>query len=225
MHRFLRKWWLDGVDEQHGADGQRQLQLTPPDQTVSTHELWAGTSPTPTTLVARDNGPVPSGYIGPSSLDGAWRLVVNGAAYEWRERAYNGSIYGTWSSWVQLTVDTSAPATPGITSSFPRLARYERCILVGRYDASSDVVWYGYFLDNGPTNWVTSATTSTAESGLWRSYLWGDGQDQVAGYSESDFNFAIGNGYLTSPLDQGYRTQRFVALTSTAPSGVSVRLV
>jgi hypothetical protein len=41
-------------------------------------------------------------------------LLVDGTAYAWRARAYDGARYSGWSGWCEFSVDTSAPVTPTV---------------------------------------------------------------------------------------------------------------
>jgi RHS repeat-associated protein len=185
------------------------------------YEIWAGTSPTPTTRVTYGStGYVPSGYLGQAS---SWTpsagLLTNGSTYEWRADATNGTTTGGWSSWVQFTVDTTPPAAPSVSTSFPSLGTGTSGTFSWS-DTSTDLVDYNYYLDAPEDNWAPTSVTTSSASGVGSgSHAFVVIAEDAAGNQTYGYaSFAIGNGYLTSPLNQA-RTQRFVTLSSVAPSG------
>jgi RHS repeat-associated protein len=187
-----------------------------------TYEIWAGTSPTPTTRVTYGStGYVPSGYLGPlSSWTPAAGLLTNGSTYEWRADATNGTSTGGWSSWVQFTVDTTPPAAPSVSTSFPSLGTGTSGTFSWS-DTSTDLFGYGYGLDvPAGASLPVSGTTTDSKTGVGQgAHVYTVAAEDIAGNVTFGYAyFAIGNGYLTSPLDQA-RTQRLVTLSSVAPSG------
>ncbi|HWG99359.1 MAG TPA: hypothetical protein VNV66_08560, partial [Pilimelia sp.] len=77
------------------------------------HEWWtlSGTSAigSHTTAAAASgstlSATVPSGHL------------TNGASYRWRVRGHDGTVHGSWSSWCEFTVDTTAPGTAPTVAS------------------------------------------------------------------------------------------------------------
>jgi hypothetical protein len=80
-------------------------------------EVWASHSASPT--VRASAGSVSNV---PSGSQAAWAVstVLPDGDYEYRVRAYDGRLFGPWSSgWAQFVVDTHAPAAPTVTASGP----------------------------------------------------------------------------------------------------------
>jgi RHS repeat-associated protein len=187
-------------------------------------EVWAGTAASPTTrVVYGSSASVPSGQ------ETYWPVTTgylsNGSNYEWRARAFNGTNFGPWGSWTIFTVDTTAPAAPTISSTFPSLGTgtsgsftwtdsstdvFAESASLDGIDYSDSVVW-----GNSASDPSTLAVTGLSGGGH---VLEIDVIDGAANVNVGYFYFAIGNGTINSPADQA-RTQQSVALTATAPSG------
>jgi hypothetical protein len=80
-------------------------------------EVWASHSTSPTVRSA-------AGSVSnvPSGTTASWVVtsVLAEGDYEYRVRAWDGRLFGPWSSgWAQFTVDTHAPAAPTLTASGP----------------------------------------------------------------------------------------------------------
>jgi len=185
-------------------------------------EVWAGNSPTPTTLVASGSSPSIA-----STVSAAWAVpagnLVNGSTYEYRVRAFDGTDYGPWSTdWATWVVDTTAPNAPAVSSTTWTAGTWS-APTSGTFtwsDTSTDVVSYAWKLDTG--NWSTPTTaTSQALSGLATnlghtfSVRATDTATNVS--ATTDFAFGIGTGGLSSPTSAD-RTQRTVTLAASGPS-------
>ena len=153
---------------------------------------------------------------------------TNGTTYSWRGTAYDGTDYSkSWSSWVDFTVDTTAPATPTVSS-----ATYPANGWAGtKADASftfsssghNDVASWAYRFDGQPwtsvagnvgtANSSTSSTLKNIPAG-WAT-LHVVGIDRAGNRSpEAVYTFGTVPG-LTSPTD-GQATQQYVNLGGTA---------
>lgn len=95
-------------------------------------------------------------------------------AYKWRARAFDGTDNGAWSAWRNLTVDTTAPAAPTITSSSHPAAGswYAATSYAGSLGASdgSGIAGYAVKIDQtattSPGTTVTQTATALTGSGL-----------------------------------------------------------
>lgn len=182
-------------------------------------EVYAGTSASPTTLVASGSGSATSGSVA------AWTVpagrLADGQTYEYRVRAFDGIDYGPWSAgWVQFGVDTQPPAAPTVSSStFPQNQFVSSTTTSGTFswtDGSSDVASYTWWMDNAATTTGTgtSANVSGLSQGAHTFHV--QATDQAGNQTKTDYAFGIGNGALTSPAD-GARTQSAAALSANSP--------
>ncbi len=148
--------------------------------------------------------------------------LVNGGVYSWRARGYDGTdVSAAYSPWCEFTVDTTAPNAPTVSSStWPE--RTWSAAATGSLswsDASTDVTNWIYWLDSSTTRpTVPASTTSVSYTALaaGEHSLHVQAKDRAGNLTQSDYNFGVGNGALTSPADED-RTQQSVALQATGP--------
>jgi hypothetical protein len=120
-------------------------------------EVWAGRSTSPTTRTAY--GSV-SGVASGHTATWTTNQTLPEGDYEYRVRAYDGLLYGPWSSgWIIFTVDTAIPAPPVLSPSGPVStvpSSYAGVIgasseTVTISSAASDHAW-GYVYTIGPSD-------------------------------------------------------------------------
>ncbi|WP_261558306.1 DNRLRE domain-containing protein, partial [Frankia tisae] len=163
----------------------------------------------------------------PSNSPAYWTvpsgLLTNGTSYEWRARAYDGVDYSqAWSSWIPLTVDTTAPAAPSAVSSAAWPSGGWAAATSGTFTWTSpggDTQSFLYGLDQpSPATEQTATTTPalTAAAGLHTFYV--RTKDKAGNLSSIvSYGFGVGAGALAQPAD-GARVQRFTTLEGQAPS-------
>lgn len=148
--------------------------------------------------------------------------LTNGTTYWWDVRSDDGSLQSAYTSRRSLKIDTTAPATPGISSSTYTSGTWSSATsgsFAFSNGGSSDVAGYFYDLDNqNPTanNTTSGSATVTASSG-WheldvRSY-------DVAGNLSPLASFAYGvtpGGVFG--ITPGTRTQKRVTFSADAPT-------
>lgn len=136
-------------------------------------EVWAGHSATPTSRVSAGS----SAFVA-SGTTAAWASPALGDGdYEYRVRAFDGTLYGPWSSgWVTFTVDTISPAAPAVAASGPlSMIKDSFSGVVGKdlesvtiTPAVADHAWgyiYGMFPGASPV-FPTNPTCNTHVSGF-----------------------------------------------------------
>ncbi len=96
--------------------------------------------------------------------------LANGS-YKWRARAYDGTDYSAWSGWQTLTVDTTAPSAPALTSSsHPSSSTwYSAKDFVGSLSATagSGIAGYAVKLDQTPTTAPGTTVTQAGTAVSW----------------------------------------------------------
>ncbi len=156
---------------------------------------------------------VPSGKLG------------NGKTYKYRVRAYDGHVYGAWSSWLAFTVDTTAPAKPAVTSSVSDWNSGQPSATnsgtIDWSDTSGDVATYSWRLDGGTWSAPTTATSHSVSGLNDGAHTFSVRATDKAGNTSAigSFGFQVNYG-LSTPADQD-RTQKDVTLAPAAPSNVS----
>jgi RHS repeat-associated protein len=184
-------------------------------------QVWAGTSASPTTEVTY--GSTTSYGQGATA---SWKVpagkLANGSSYEYRSYAKDGTDTGSWSAWQKLTVDTTAPTAPTVSSTTWTAGQWGTPTsgTISWSDGASDLASYSYQLDGGA--WSTPSTaTSHAFSNL-ASYalhtVTVKATDKAGNVSPiSTFKFGIGTGGVSAPSD-GDATQARVTLTAQGPA-------
>ncbi|WP_243407460.1 DNRLRE domain-containing protein [Frankia canadensis] len=182
-------------------------------------EVWnsAGTTKITGGSVANTPSNSPAYWTVPSGL------LTNGTSYEWRARAFDGTDYSTaWSSWIPLTVDTTAPAAPTAVSSSVWPSGGWGSATSGTFTWTSpggDTQSFLYGLDQPSPATETTGTTTASLSpggGLHTFYL--RTKDKAGNLSPVvSYAFGVGNGALARPAE-GARVQRFTTLEGQAPS-------
>jgi RHS repeat-associated protein len=182
------------------------------------YEVYAGTSPSPTTLVSSGSSAVAPGSAASWKPSG----LTNGSSYEYRVRAWDGIDYGPWSAgYVSFTVDTSAPVAPSVSSS-THPANTLTSATTGTFswsDTSTDKYQYAYQLDGRGWSAWTSATTVTLAGITAAPHTFSVRVDDKAGNISPAADYVF-NGGLLSPQDQD-RTQQLVQLAAAGPSADS----
>src|SRR4051794_12028346 len=187
-------------------------------------EIWAGHDATPTTMVTSGTTDFEA-----SGTRVTWSPSVDLAPgqYSYRVRAYDGQLYGPWSStWYKFTVDTTPPPAPAVSA------------LVYKNDGQ----WYGaagtkdtftltpvgadtatltWSLDEGPDTVVTTGTATTislAPPTDGPHVLRVQARDRAGNSAITRYAFNVGVGAISSPA-QGDRTaRRFVLGVATRGS-------
>jgi RHS repeat-associated protein len=147
--------------------------------------------------------------------------LSNGTTYKYRVRAFDGTDYGPWSTWLAFKVDTSAPATPTLSSTTWTAGTWSSATsgTISWSDSSTDVASYSWQLDGGTWSSPTTATSKSL-SNLTnnKEHTFSVKATDKAGNVSAVglFTFGVGTGGLTSPNDQD-RTQRSVTLSAAGP--------
>lgn len=181
-------------------------------------EVWAGNSSSPTTMVASGSTSAPSG-TGVSWTVPAGALA-NGSTYEYRVRAFDGTDYGMWSNgWVVFAVDTTPPAAPTISSTTHPAGQWTNSTTGWfSWTGSSDTYAFTYNEDGaGWAAWSSGSNVTWSNMTNNSSHTLQVASADVAGnVAISTYEFGVGSGALTSPVEQD-RTQRSVTLSATGP--------
>ncbi|HTY72031.1 MAG TPA: hypothetical protein VMI11_06345, partial [Actinomycetes bacterium] len=186
-------------------------------------EVWAGNNPSPTTEVT-------SGTVANvnSNAPGTWKVpsgtLANGSTYEWRVRGDDGTDTGPWTAWYVFSVDTTAPATPSISSSTWPAGAWTSANTgtISWSDTSSDLASYSYQLDaNNAVSVPTTTTSFTVTSAT--PLLNGPhsfkvtAQDNAGNTTSATYSFNVGQAALTSPND-GDQTAQYTLISAAGPS-------
>jgi RHS repeat-associated protein len=199
------------------------------------YQVAAGTSQNPSSDVATGavtglssgqlaNWPVTAGALS------------NGGTYEWRAQACHasdGSVCSVWSSWVQLTVDTTPPSAAVFQSNSTPVGYTTQTAGTVLWTTASDVAFQDCYFNNVACNSSGTVTNGTSYysnnlSGTSSVQITGapGGQDTVevdtidlAGNLTQNFwSFTVGGGVVTFPANQG-RTQQYTPLNGYGPNG------
>jgi RHS repeat-associated protein len=131
------------------------------------YEVWAGSSASPTTLVASSPAvTVPQGTTSHWQVPASAGLVT-GSTYEYRVRSFDGLDYSPWSSgYIVFTPDTTAPAAPSIAAThYANNAWYTAggADTFTYTDAAGDIDHYLYGIDTGtPTQSTVAGATGSS---------------------------------------------------------------
>ncbi len=117
-------------------------------------DVWSLNGVTPAAEVA-------SGQVGgvPSGASSSWKvpagLLSSGVGYAVRVQAFDGTDYGTWSSWSMFVVDTTLPAAPtGLASIYFAQNDFSSneigYVTWSQTDIPGQMIFDFYSLDNGP---------------------------------------------------------------------------
>jgi RHS repeat-associated protein len=163
-----------------------------------------------------------------STLNDTYPLS-DGTKYSWHAQMFDGIDYSqAWSSWIDFTVDTTAPSAPAVSStSYPanswNPAGGAGTFTFGSTDSGSGVAYYLYGLDT-PT--PASATASGVASVTltpplgWHT-LYVRAVDIAGNLSAvSSWAFGAGAAQVLTPA-AGAVTNASVDLVGTAPTGAS----
>ena len=184
------------------------------------YEVWAGSSATPVTRVTYGS------VTGTSATRAAWTVptgqLANGSTYEYRARGYDGTDYGPWTTgWSTFTVDTTAPATPTISSTVWPAGQWSTPTTgaLSWSTASTDVATYQYKLDADTWSTPASATTKTVTVATNAPHTLSVKATDKAGNTSATqtYTFGVGTGGVTSPADQA-NSQARVTLSAAGPT-------
>ena len=186
-------------------------------------QVWAGSSPSPTTLVTSGSSPwTPTGVLGSWTVPAG--TLTNGQTYEYRVRTGDGSVFTAWSpGWVVFTVDTTAPALPALTSTQYADGGWGAPAAGTISFASSDssgLAGYSTMLDEEEWTDVTTPT-SRALSGLTegRHTFSVRAQDKAGNYSLTrTWSIGVNVGGIDTPKVEE-RTAARVTAQASAQSG------
>lgn len=146
--------------------------------------------------------------------------LTNGTSYQWQARACeNTSFCGAWGTWVNMTVDTTAPATPGVTSSsYPSGVWSGPWTGAGTFNftSSSDVVGYYTGKDITPPATFTDGTSVTWAMAGGPHTLFVRAMDRAGNLSAiTPYGFKEREAGLTSPT-AGAKIGRRVTIKAVA---------
>lgn len=147
--------------------------------------------------------------------------LLNGHTYQYHVLAYDGTDVGAYSAYAMFTVDTTAPATPTISSTTWTAGQWSSPTsgTISWSDSASDLATYSYQIDGGswsaPTTSTSKALTLSADSPHSVAVKATDTAGNVS--PTATLSFGIGTGGLTSPA-QGDTTQASVTIASQGPS-------
>jgi YD repeat-containing protein len=159
-----------------------------------------------------------------SGATASWNVwgshLTNGTTYKYKVRAYDGTDYGPWSNWLAFKVDTTAPATPTVSSDTwdADQDNTARSGTVSWSSTSADVAAYSYYLDNA--NWsVPSSASQVTLSNLTNNYrhkLCVHAIDKAGNISSNGcFAFTVGHVSATTPTS-ATSTSRYLELSVPA---------
>jgi hypothetical protein len=123
------------------------------------------------TLIASTSSPISTSTSGgpPPFGFASWQVpsgkLVSGTTYYWRARSTDeNNLVGPWLAFQTITVDTSAPATPTVTSSqYPALQWGATVGTQGSFtfsSAAADVADFTWWVDAGASATVTASGTN-----------------------------------------------------------------
>lgn len=189
-------------------------------------EIYAGHDAAPSVLVTSGTSDQEA-----SGTRVTWSPPIDLAPgnYEYRVRAYDGQLYGPWSTtYYKFTVDLTPPTAPGVSGSLYK----------------SDGQWYGsagtadtftltpngadtatltYWLDSGPRTVVTTSTATTVSvtpPSDGPHTLSVQARDRAGNSAVTTYAFNVGAGATTSP-GNGDRSARRFLLSATGKTTVT----
>ena len=185
-------------------------------------EVYAGHG-TPTTLVTSGSVPDVASMSAASWVVPAG-VLTGGGQYQWRQRAFDGTAYGPWTStFVRFTVDTTLPATPTVSSATYTnnvwSASTSGTISWSSSDANGPVLFSSKLDGEQWHDWgsVTARPLSGLAEGLHTMSV--RAQDKAGNVSAtSTLSFGVGSGGIGSPPPEQV-TQARVTLGGVAPAG------
>lgn len=208
------------VTDADGGSVQGQFEITADPAYADTAYSYTGTS-------ASVSSGSTAKYTVPSG-----NALPNGVHLRMRVRGYDGTDYGSWSSYTAFATNTGLPDAPAITcTAYPSgvwtaQAASSTCTLD---TASTDVGTYRWGLDNPATpNSVNDTTDGTGGDPLtvtikpaagWHT-LYAKSVDVAGNVSSTatTYSFGVGSAAVSSPHDQDTSSTAFT-LQATAPSG------
>jgi hypothetical protein len=167
--------------------------------------------------------------------------ALAGGSYKWRTRSYDGTDYSAWSSWQTLTVDTTAPAAPTLTSSSHPSSNswYATKDFAGTLSdtAASGIAGYAVTLDQTPTTPPGGTVTQTGSGiswagrpdGTWwvhaaaqsKSGLWSPATDVSFNVDTTAPGVPTGLKSSTHPLSTSAYSSTSASFSWTAPADLS----
>jgi len=170
----------------------------------------------------------------PSGQQASWPVpsgvLADGQTFTWRAQATDSAgAVGPWSAWQSVLVDTTPPATPGVSSTqYPSGAWSGSPTTAGTFnftDAASDVGSYLYGVDTNPPGTSVTATSGSASATFTPTsgphHLYVIAVDQAGNRSGvTDYVFNVKPGAVTSPKE-GDSTSARVTLQATVEPAVT----
>lgn len=156
--------------------------------------------------------------------------LVAGTTYKWRVRAYDGVDYGPWSSYLNFTVDTTAPGQPTVSSTgFPSGtwsgANGDNGAFTITPPTGTDTAGYFFGLDASPPTTFTSGTSIA-----WNAMLEGPHVLYVRTVDNAGnispvvaYSFSVGKAGITAPTLGASTDNRFTLTAVTDPTYTSLR--
>jgi len=204
------------------ADGGNNFMKAEIWNSAKTTQLWSGSGAS-----------VKAGSTSPVTVPAG--VLTDGTAYAWRAKQNDGTDDSlAYSSWGAFTVDTTAPATPGISSSSYPANSWASTMNAGTFTLSStgsnDVAEYDYRFDGGQwqsakgnvgaTNSATNITLTPPAGWVTLHVVAID----RAGNRSPEATYSFGTQAAISSPASGVMTQRYVHLgAQSGPGNPSVR--
>jgi hypothetical protein len=209
---------------------QLKAQLTDGEASALTATFeWSTTAGAGVTTVT--TAKAPSGSTFTAAIPAG--VLTENTSYRWRVRGHDGTVYSPWSSFCEFTVDTTAPATPSVTSAdFPAGEWAGEAGSAGQFDltaaGATDVAAYEYGLDvNPPSQSVSPAavggaakvTVTPASDGGHTLYV--RSRDRAGNRSAvKAYQFYVGRAGLTLPTAGDLIAEK-TTLAAVASPGVN----
>lgn len=163
-----------------------------------------------------------------SCVPATWTVptaLTNGTTYQWRARGFDGTDYSkSWSSWVPLVVDTTAPNTPTVSSlTYPENTWNAGGVSVTMDvtpNGSTDVAGYLSAVDEPePTTYSDASGVVIASPTDGPHTLYVRSVDAAGNKSSARaYAFAVGHVGIVSPAI-GARTQKTLTLSAATEPG------
>lgn len=156
--------------------------------------------------------------------------LTAGTTYKWRVRAYDGIDYSAWSSYLNFTVDTTAPLQPVVSSTaFPSNTwsgtHGDNGTFTITPPVGTDTAGYFYGLDVSPPTTFTSGTSITSTAMPEGPHvLYVRTVDTAGNVSPAvTYSFGVGAAGITAPTLGASTDNRFTLTAATDPTYTSLR--